>query len=96
MGEIQTDIIQSIIKLISKADAGKIIGAENAIDDPKVLDEYSKDHSFVPLRKPLLVVKVSKAKLMAMGVVKMPIPKDAYKELEDAVGAGERFPRSSE
>jgi len=35
----------------------KIAGAENVINDSITLDVYSKDHSFTPPRKPLMVVK---------------------------------------
>ena len=35
----------------------KIVGAENVIDDPDTLDGYSKDYSFTPPVKPLMVVK---------------------------------------
>ncbi len=35
----------------------KIVGAENAIDDPATLEAYSRDHSFTPPMKPLMVVK---------------------------------------
>ena len=40
-----------------KDELKKIVGAENVIDDPVTLDVYSRDHSFIPPRKPLLVVK---------------------------------------
>lgn len=39
----------------------KIVGAENVIDDPITLDVYSRDHSFTPPRKPLMLVKPKKA-----------------------------------
>jgi hypothetical protein len=35
----------------------KIVGADKVIDDPVTLDSYSKDHSFTPAVKPLMVVK---------------------------------------
>lgn len=35
----------------------KIVGAEHVLDDPDTLDIYSRDLSFVPPRKPRLVVK---------------------------------------
>ncbi len=35
----------------------KIVGTENAIDDPATLDGYSKDHSFIPPMKPLMVAR---------------------------------------
>ncbi|MEM1539533.1 MAG: FAD-binding oxidoreductase, partial [Candidatus Bathyarchaeia archaeon] len=34
----------------------EIVGSENVVDDPKVLDEYSRDHSFVKPVRPLCVV----------------------------------------
>jgi len=39
----------------------KIVGAENVINDPVTLDVYSKDHSFIPPRKPRMVVKPKSA-----------------------------------
>ncbi|MHA1432127.1 MAG: hypothetical protein ACTSRV_17315 [Candidatus Freyarchaeota archaeon] len=33
-----------------------IVGVENLVEDPGVLEEYSGDFSFVPRRKPLCVV----------------------------------------
>ncbi|NVM53454.1 MAG: FAD-binding oxidoreductase [Candidatus Helarchaeota archaeon] len=36
---------------------GKIIGSEAIFDDDEILEEYSKDNSFVPTRKPDLVAK---------------------------------------
>ena len=47
----------------------KIVGAENVIDDPAILDEYSRDHSFVPSRKPLIVVRPRNADEV-QGIVK--------------------------
>ncbi len=44
-----------------KEELMKIVGAENVIDDPAVVDDYSRDHSFVPPMKPLLVVKPKSA-----------------------------------
>ena len=38
-----------------------IVGADNVTDDPKTLDDYSKDQSFVPPRRPRLVVKPKNA-----------------------------------
>jgi len=38
-------------------DLAKIVGAKRVHDDPATLEAYSKDHSFVPLRKPLAVVR---------------------------------------
>ncbi len=35
----------------------KIVGAENVTTDPATLDVYSRDHSFVTLMMPLMVVK---------------------------------------
>jgi len=35
----------------------QIVGVENVLDDPETLNAYSKDNSFVPTRKPRLVVK---------------------------------------
>jgi hypothetical protein len=34
-----------------------IVGTENVIDDPEILDAYSRDNSFTPPMKPRLVVK---------------------------------------
>lgn len=39
----------------------KIVGAEQVADDPVTLDAYSRDHSFVPSKKPLMVVKPGNA-----------------------------------
>lgn len=39
-----------------KEKLAEIVGAENVGDDPKILEEYSWDHSFVPPRKPSYVV----------------------------------------
>ena len=47
----------------------KIVGAENVIDDPATLDAYSRDHSFIPPRKPLMVVKPRNADEV-QGIVK--------------------------
>ena len=47
----------------------KIVGAENVIDDPITLDVYSKDHSFIPPRKPRMVVKPKNADEV-QGIVK--------------------------
>jgi len=47
----------------------KIVGAENVIDDPRTLDVYSRDHSFTPPRKPLMVVKPKNADEV-QGIVK--------------------------
>jgi FAD/FMN-containing dehydrogenase len=33
-----------------------IFGSKNVFDDPETLEHYSKDHSFVPARKPMYVV----------------------------------------
>ena len=40
-----------------KDELAKIVGVENVLDDPKTLEAYSRDNSFVPPRKPRLVVK---------------------------------------
>ena len=40
-----------------KEDLIKIVGTENVIDEPSVLDNYSKDQSFIPQMMPLMVVK---------------------------------------
>jgi FAD/FMN-containing dehydrogenase len=40
-----------------KDDLSKIVGAENVTNDPVTLEAYSGDHSFIPPRKPLMVVK---------------------------------------
>jgi len=40
-----------------KDELRKIVGAENVLDDPETIEVYSKDESFVPPRKPRLVVK---------------------------------------
>ena len=47
----------------------KIVGAENVIDDPITLDVYSRDHSFIPPSKPLMVVKPGNADEV-QGIVK--------------------------
>ena len=47
----------------------KIVGAEHVIDDPATLDVYSRDHSFTPPRKPLMVVKPKNADEV-QGIVK--------------------------
>jgi len=40
-----------------KEELAQIVGAEHVLDDPEILDAYSKDQSFVPSRRPRLVVK---------------------------------------
>ena len=40
-----------------KEELVKIVGANKVLDSPDVLDSYSRDYSFAPLRKPELVVK---------------------------------------
>lgn len=52
-----------------KDELTKIVGAENVIDDLITLDVYSKDHSFIPPRKPLLVIKPKNADEV-QGIVK--------------------------
>ena len=52
-----------------KDDLIKIVGAENVINDPITLDVYSRDHSFIPPRKPLMVVKPKNADEV-QGIVK--------------------------
>jgi FAD/FMN-containing dehydrogenase len=52
-----------------KDELKKIVGAENVISDPITLDLYSKDHSFIPPRKPLMVVKPENAEEV-QGIVK--------------------------
>ncbi len=52
-----------------KDDLIRIVGAENVIDDPATLDVYSKDHSFIPPMKPLMVVKPKNADEV-QGIVK--------------------------
>ena len=44
-----------------KEELADIVGLENVIDDPKTLDAYSKDLSFVRPEKPRLVVKPGSA-----------------------------------
>ena len=39
----------------------KIVGAESVVDDTETIEAYSKDQSFVPPRKPRLVVKPKNA-----------------------------------
>lgn len=39
-----------------KEDLMQIVGVENVLDDPEILNAYSRDNSFVPARKPRLVV----------------------------------------
>jgi FAD/FMN-containing dehydrogenase len=38
----------------------KVVGTDRFYDDPEILEVYSRDHSFVPPRKPLGVVKPDK------------------------------------
>lgn len=45
----------------NKDDLMKIVGPENAIDDPSVLDDYSRDQSFTPQVMPIMVVKPGNA-----------------------------------
>ena len=52
-----------------KDELREIVGAENVIDDPTTLDVYSKDHSFIPPMKPLMVVKPRNADEV-QGIVK--------------------------
>jgi FAD/FMN-containing dehydrogenase len=40
---------------------GDIVGAENVVDDPDVLEGYGGDMSFVPGRRPVLIVKPREA-----------------------------------
>jgi len=40
-----------------KAQLIRIVGTEHVIDDPEILDAYSRDNSFTPPMKPRLVVK---------------------------------------
>jgi FAD/FMN-containing dehydrogenase len=47
----------------------KIVGGENVVNDPITLDVYSKDHSFIPPMKPLMVVKPKNADEV-QGIVK--------------------------
>ena len=47
----------------------KIVGAEKVLNDPGILDVYSRDHSFIPPRKPLMVVKPKNADEV-QGIVK--------------------------
>jgi len=39
----------------------EIVGAENVVDDPSTLDVYSRDNSFAPPMKPLMVAKPKNA-----------------------------------
>ena len=41
---------------IRREELAKIVGDENVADDPATLEEYSKDNSFTPSRKPFFVV----------------------------------------
>jgi FAD/FMN-containing dehydrogenase len=43
--------------MTEKQELSSIIGPEWVLDSPEVLQEYSRDHSFTPRRKPDLVVK---------------------------------------
>jgi len=54
---------------VKKDELIKIVGAENVINDPVTLDVYSKDHSFIPPRKPRMVVKPKSADEV-QGIVK--------------------------
>ncbi|MFB0564016.1 MAG: FAD-binding oxidoreductase [Candidatus Lokiarchaeia archaeon] len=47
----------------------RIVGAENVVEDLEVLDEYSRDYSFVPQRKPLRIVYPKNAEEI-QGIVK--------------------------
>ena len=44
-----------------KGELVSLIGSEKILDDPKTLEEYSRDHSSQPPRKPFLVVKAKNA-----------------------------------
>ncbi len=44
-----------------KGELAKIVGAENVVDAPEILEAYSRDQSFVPPRMPRLVVKPKNA-----------------------------------
>ena len=39
----------------------EIVGKENVFDDPKILDRYSRDKSFVPPIRPRCIVKPGNA-----------------------------------
>lgn len=43
--------------MAQKEELVKIVGPKNVLDDQETLEDYSKDHSFVPPRKPSCVVK---------------------------------------
>jgi len=53
----------------NKDDLIKIAGPENVLDDPSVLDDYSKDQSFAPHVLPMMVVKPGNADEV-QGIVK--------------------------
>jgi FAD/FMN-containing dehydrogenase len=40
-----------------KADLAEFVGKENVLDDPEILDDYSRDQSFTQVMKPRFVVK---------------------------------------
>lgn len=47
--------------MITKKDLKKVVGAGSVIDNPKVLEEYSHDHSYVPPGKPHLLLRPKNA-----------------------------------
>ncbi|MEM2914374.1 MAG: hypothetical protein QXH91_03080, partial [Candidatus Bathyarchaeia archaeon] len=42
-----------------KRELVSVVGSENVVDDSKTLEEYSKDYSLLPSRKPIFVLKPS-------------------------------------
>jgi len=47
--------------MILQEELANAVGAEYIFDDPKILEEYSKDYSLTPPQKPLVIVKVKNA-----------------------------------
>ena len=48
-------------EIAEKGQLADIVGEGNVLDDPAVLEEYSKDMSFAPARQPVFVVKPKQA-----------------------------------
>jgi FAD/FMN-containing dehydrogenase len=48
-------------EIVEKHQLDHIVGAKNVVDDPDVLEEYSHDMSFMPVRRPSFVVKPGQA-----------------------------------
>lgn len=48
-------------EIVEKHQLDHILGAENVVDNPDVVEEYSHDMSFMPMRRPSFVVKPEQA-----------------------------------